>query len=115
MSQTTRSNAPRPRQLACLKALAAQTGTSFTYPKTVKDASREIGRLLALKNSGHAPLPTPIDDSPSELLYATAVQPGEVVGFGSTASWRKAPPPQTLAPARRSARVSELTVHHPAA
>lgn len=107
MSPATRSNGPSPRQLGYLKSLAAQTGTSFTYPKTRGQASREIERLLALKESGYAPLPTPADDRTSDPVYATAVQPGEVVGFGAAASWRKAAPEQTVPPA--APQVGQLT------
>jgi hypothetical protein len=113
MSSATRSNDPRPRQLGYLKSLAAQTGTSFTYPKTSGQASREIKRLLALKEAGHSELairPSDIEAEPvgSELVYATAVQPGEVVGFGSAASWRKAAPKQTV-PAVADPQVGQLT------
>lgn len=108
MSPAIRSNAPRPRQLGYLKSLAEQTCTSFTYPKTRTQASREIDRLLALKDSGHAPLPTPADDRGSDPVYATAVQPGEVVGFGSAASWRKAAPEQAVPPPAVE-RVGKLT------
>src|SRR4030081_471606 len=104
MSSATRSNGPTSRQLQFVRSLAEQTGTSFTPPKTRAQASSEIKRLLALKESGHGELAIsssdveaePIQAEPveSELVYATGVQPGEVVGFGSAASWRKAAPEQ---------------------
>jgi hypothetical protein len=113
MSSATRSNGPRPRQLGYLKSLAEQTGTSFTPPKTGGQASREIKRLLALKESGHvelAVMPGDVEAEPvgSELGYATGVQPGEVVGFGSNASWRKAAPEQAVPPAAEP-QVGQLT------
>ena len=48
----SRSTAPTPKQISYLKSLAEQTGTSFTYPNTPAQASREIERLLALKETG---------------------------------------------------------------
>ena len=113
MSSAIRSNSPRPRQLGYLKLLADQTGTSFTFPKTGAQASREIKRLLALKKSGHVELtirPSDIEAEPvgSELVYATGVQPGEVVGFGSAASWRKAAPEQAVPPPAAAPQVGQL-------
>jgi hypothetical protein len=97
MSSTTRSDTPRPRQVSYLKSLAEQTGTSFTYPKTLKEASREIDRLLTLKESGQVEMAIRLSDGEvepleTELVYATGVQPGEIVGFGSAARWRKDAP-----------------------
>jgi hypothetical protein len=39
---------PTPKQLAYLKALAARSATSFTYPHSRSEASREIERLRQL-------------------------------------------------------------------
>jgi hypothetical protein len=109
MSPTTSTGTATPKQINYLKLLAGQTGTSFTYPKTGSEAKHEIDRLLALKKSGVAPLPIPANDGASDLVYATAVQPGEVVGFGSTASWRKDAPEETVQPAAPAPRVGRLT------
>jgi hypothetical protein len=97
MSSATRSNGPTSRQLQFVRSLAEQTGTSFTPPKTRAQASREIERLLALKDAGYVELAIrssdveaePIQAEPveTELVYATGVQPGEVVGFGSNCQW----------------------------
>jgi hypothetical protein len=113
MSQATRSNGPTSRQLQFVRSLAEQTGTSFTLPKTRAQASSEIKRLLALKESGHAELAirsSDVEAEPveTELVYATGVQPGEVVGFGSAASWRKAAPEQAVPPAA-APQVGQLT------
>ncbi len=43
-NQTT--EAPTRKQLAFLRALARRTGTTFTYPKTQRQASRQIAQLL---------------------------------------------------------------------
>jgi hypothetical protein len=97
----SRSTAPTPKQISYLKSLAEQTETSFTYPNTPARASREIERLLALKESGgrlvgvedetdgQTSLAREVDEQ--DAVYATAAQPGEVSGYGSTASWYKAP------------------------
>jgi hypothetical protein len=118
MSSATRSNGPTTRQLQFVRSLAEQTGTSFTHPKTRGQASSEIKRLLALKEAGHVELTVRPGDLEtqaveteaveSELVYATGVQPGEVVGFGSAASWRKAAPEQAVPPAAEP-QVGQLT------
>ena len=103
MSSATRSNGATSRQLQFLRSLAEQTGTSFTPPKTRTQASSEIKRLLALKESGHiepAIRPSDVEPKPVDngIVYGTGVQPGEVFGFGSTASWRKAAPDEAVPP-----------------
>lgn len=118
MSSATRSNDPTTRQLQFIRSLAEQTGTSFTPPTTRGQASSEIKRLLALKEAGHVELtvrPSDLESEAvetepveSELVYATGVQPGEVVGFGSAASWRKAAPEQAVPPAAEP-QVGQLT------
>jgi hypothetical protein len=113
MSSATRSNGPTTRQLQFVRSLAEQTGTSFTPPTTRGQASSEIKRLLALKEAGHVELtvrPGDLETEPigSELVYATGVQPGEVVGFGSAASWRKAASEQAVPPAAEP-QVGQLT------
>jgi len=86
---------PTPKQLAYLKSLAEQTGTSFTYPATSGQASAEINRLKARPRSSaadrrrdqravQADLQTRPDDS-------TAIRSSDVVGFGSSARWAHRP------------------------
>jgi hypothetical protein len=91
MSLTTVKNRPTDRQLRFLKSLAEQTGTSFTYPETRWQASREIERLLELKNSGRTDPPVIVEAEERSLVYATAVADEEVSGYGSTAAWSTAP------------------------
>jgi hypothetical protein len=91
MSPSTTKNRPTDRQLRFLKSLAEQTGTSFAYPKTRRQASREIERLVELKNSGHTDSPVRVEADERSLVYATAVADDEVSGYGSTATWSKAP------------------------
>jgi hypothetical protein len=91
MSPSTGNIRPTSRQINFLKSLAEQTGTSFTYPKTRRQASGEIERLLQLKGSGHTDLPVIVEADERSLVYATAVADDEVSGYGSTASWSGAP------------------------
>jgi hypothetical protein len=83
---------PTPRQLAYLKALAQQTATSFAYPGSRSEASREIERLRQLPlllTSDRDSVDGRVRDSDLErCAYATAPAPGEIVGYGSSASWR---------------------------
>jgi hypothetical protein len=99
MSPSTGDIPPTARQLNYLRSLAEQTGTSFVYPQTRGEASHEIDRLKQLKDATPG---QPLDDTLIEedrLTYATAVQPGEVCGFGSAASWHTSQPPtMTVAP-----------------
>jgi hypothetical protein len=98
-----------PKQLSYIKRLALQTGTTFTVPRTRRHASYEIERLKGLKASRgtHAEVPRQQLDQ-AEQPYATAVQPGEVVGFGSAARWCKDASDRVI-PTLPAARVGELT------
>jgi hypothetical protein len=100
--------AATPRQVAYLRSLALQTGTTFSPPRTRGDASREIDRLKALKASRGRYVEAPRRTDPDEQTYATAVQASEVSGFGSQARWRTSPPPVT-GPTPSESRVGELT------
>jgi hypothetical protein len=83
---------PTARQLAYLKALAAQTATSFAYPRSRSEASREIERLRQLPSlaGDHDRVDGRVRDSDLErCAYATAPAPGEIAGYGSSASWRE--------------------------
>lgn len=86
MSQYAASR-PTAKQLSYLKALAVETGTSFVYPKTRRDASREIERLKALKTNGRRPMPEPRQPD-REAVYGTAPRADEIAGYGSQAHWR---------------------------
>jgi hypothetical protein len=97
---STRSTAT-PRQLSYIRQLALQTGTTFTAPKTRRQASCEIDRLKALKASCGTYLEVPREDlDPAEESYATEQKPGEILGYGSSAR-RGDPAPQSFAPAPR--------------
>jgi len=79
--------APTARQLRYLRGLAGKTGTTFAYPVTRGEASREIDRLRGLKDEP-APRQQAGDLEAEQLSYATAVHESEVSGFGSSATWR---------------------------
>jgi hypothetical protein len=82
---------PTPRQLAYLKALAQRTATSFAYPSNRSAASREIERLRrlpSLAGDRDSLDGRDLDSDLARCAYATAPAPGEIVGYGSSASWR---------------------------
>jgi hypothetical protein len=80
------------RQLAYLRSLASQTGTTFTTPHTGAQASREIDRLLhLLKAKDGVPFRREPSIASDPLVYATAPHPDETAGFGSSAHWRSTP------------------------
>jgi hypothetical protein len=90
-----------PRQLSYIRQLALQTGTTFTPPKTRRQASCEIERLKGLKASRGTYLEAPLQQlDPAEQPYATEQKPGEVSGYGSSAR-RGNPAPQRAAAAQR--------------
>jgi hypothetical protein len=102
--------APTQRQLRYLRGLAGKTGTTFAYPQTRRDASREIDRLRQL---GDSPQTSRLEDPEmqcEQLHYATAVQAEELSGFGSSARWRSSAPPApaTPRPKRTVGQVTEL-------
>jgi hypothetical protein len=83
---------PTPKQLAYLKALAQRTATSFAYPCSRSEASREIERLRQLpiltgdRDSDDGRV---LDSDRERCTYATAPAPSEIAGQGSSASWRQ--------------------------
>jgi hypothetical protein len=75
-----------PKQLAYLRALANQTGTTFVTPHGRRDASREIERLRRLKRDSGSYLETTAEAA--EAVYATAPHTGETEGFSASVKWR---------------------------
>jgi len=91
MSPRTHARPASSAQLSYLKALASQTGTTFTFPDSGYQAGREIKRLKALKARRGRYLETPqLELDPAEQPYATGEKPGEILGYGATA--RRADP-----------------------
>lgn len=85
---------PSARQLSYLKALANRTGQTFPYPKTSRDASRQIGRLKAVRPSSRAELELERLDLGAEQAAREAncdvpVDLSEIEGYGSTAAWSR--------------------------
>ena len=91
MSSSAVINGPTQRQLRYLRALAQQTGTTFTPPRSRGAAHREIDRLLAVKAKGHAPFQPDLPIATDAAVYATAAHSSEVSGYGSSAHWRTSP------------------------
>lgn len=91
MSSSAVLNPPTQRQLRYLKALAQQTGTTFTYPRSRGAAHREIDRLRAVKAKGHAPFQPELPIASDPAVYATAAHSSEVSGYGSSAHWLTSP------------------------
>jgi hypothetical protein len=74
------------KQLAYLRALANQTGTTFVIPRGRREASREIERLRRLKRDSGSYLETTAEAAP-EAVYATAPHASETEGYGASAKW----------------------------
>jgi hypothetical protein len=87
-----RSEHPTPRQLRYLRILAERTGTTFANPSTSGEASREIRRLEALPcltRSERRHERRTLDSDRERLAPSTAINPAEIVGYGSHARWAK--------------------------
>ncbi len=101
MSPHTSTRTASPEQLSYLTDLALQTGTTFTFPRTRRQASCEIDRLKGLKAKRGRYLEAPrLDLDPAEQPYATEQKPGEIVGYGASAR-RGTPVPARPAPTLR--------------
>jgi hypothetical protein len=107
---TSSDLAPSERQLRYLRGLAGRTGTTFAYPQSRTDASREIDRLRHLDEEARISRLEDPETQSESLHYATAVQADEVSGFGSSASWRSgaASPPPAARPKRPVSHRTEL-------
>jgi hypothetical protein len=114
MSPSADGLSPTPAQLRYLRVLAEQTATTFVSPRTRVQASREIDRLRRFREPMR---PARAADEVEEqedgsdrerLVYGTAVQPEEVSGFGSSASWRTRSS-SAVRVSKRQSRVGERT------
>jgi hypothetical protein len=84
---------PTAKQLAYLRALVERTGQTFAYPRTRRQATREIQRLKQTRPTAW------IENREMEREIADAVAQGnadaarirahEVIGHGSNATWRE--------------------------
>jgi hypothetical protein len=89
-----RQMAPKPassRQLGYLRRLADQTGQTFTYPTTAREASVEIDRLKNTPRQSRSDRRIEHDYSTDfagpDAGGATRVGEDETVGYGSNATW----------------------------
>jgi hypothetical protein len=81
------SNPATGKQLAYLRVLANQTGTTFVSPSDRRQASSEIERLRRLKRQNGRHLET-ASRAGDEMTYATAPDTREIEGGGASAKWR---------------------------
>jgi hypothetical protein len=85
---------PSARQLNYLRALAKRTGQTFTYPKTSRDASRQIQRLGTVQPSSRIELEIErldlaAEEAAREASCDVPIHRSEVEGYGSTATWSR--------------------------
>jgi hypothetical protein len=95
-ARKARVRKPNPAQLHYLRILAVRTGTTFAYPATMGEASREITRLKAIAARSDQTL-VPGDTRRDrrhisrELAErnqdATVIRDNEIIGYGSSARW----------------------------
>lgn len=80
---------PTARQLRYLRALANQTGTTFTPPATVAEASQAIKAMQQRSISPRHELAADRDSVArrSGARSGTDIGGGEITGHGSTARW----------------------------
>jgi hypothetical protein len=84
------SDPPTRGQLNYLRYLAEQTGTTFSMPRTRREASDEISRLKALSRSSRQERREDRDAvsrSRREQQPASSVRDDEIAGYGSQARW----------------------------
>jgi len=85
---------PSARQLNYLKALANRAGQTFTYPRTSRDASRQIQRLKTVRPSSRVERELERADVSAEQAAREAncdvpVDVREIEGYGATATWSR--------------------------
>jgi hypothetical protein len=99
-SNPGRGKPPTPRQLSYLRALAQQTGTTFTPPQTNKEASRMIETMRRRKRTPRSDLGRErravAYDMATRIGGSARVRPQEIHGYGPSASWT--PPPKVKTP-----------------
>lgn len=87
------SDQPTTKQLNYLRALAQQTGTSFTPPKTKREASQSIRAMRARKRSARSEMVRERRQLSRDMATrrgdAAQVKGHEIHGYGSSASWQK--------------------------
>jgi hypothetical protein len=98
-------------QLAYLRSLADQTGQTFTYPKTSREASAEIDRLKNTprqpQSERHVERDYNTDSTTVSAGAATRVHADETAGYGSQATWvqNRQPPTEVISSHRPPRRM----------
>ncbi len=87
------SSQPTTKQLNYLRALAQQTGTSFTPPTTRSEASQMIQAMRKRKRSPRSEIVRERREVSRDMATrrgdAAQVKAHEIRGYGSSASWQK--------------------------
>jgi hypothetical protein len=84
------SKPPTDKQLAYLRTLAERSGQTFISPRTRSQASAEIRRLRHVQTSGFTFAELQAEQAVRDVHGDVAiVQPWEIAGRGSTATWRQ--------------------------
>ena len=84
------SDPPSRKQLNYLRALAEETGTSFSMPQTRRDAMQEIDRLKARSRSSPCERREDLRAVSQELAEqqpSSSVKDDEILGHGSNCRW----------------------------
>ncbi len=93
MDTADNGDRPTPKQLAYLRSLATRPGQTFAYPRTRKQASREIQRLKQAAPSFRTERSIERKDIADAIASgpedASRVRPSEVTGYGSNATWKE--------------------------
>jgi len=85
------TNTPTAKQLAYLRKLAERSGQTFASPRTLREASTEIRRLKATPAETRVERRIERNEIADSIAAgpqdSTRVIPGEVSGYGSSATW----------------------------
>ena len=91
MTDPRQHHKPTRKQQRLLRELAIERGESFAMPATAADASAEIHRLKRRRRTSPADVRRERSQISRDLATqsggATAIQPAEVTGYGSSARW----------------------------
>jgi hypothetical protein len=91
MTDPRHNRRPTRKQLRLLRELALERGESFAIPATAADASAEIHRLKRRRRTSPADVRRERAQISRDLAErsggATAIQPTEITGYGSSARW----------------------------
>jgi hypothetical protein len=95
MSSTSKRSPikPTPRQLRYLRTLAERTGTTFTTPRSIAEASRLIEEMQERKQTPRSEVSRERREVSQDMATrrgdAAQVRPDELSGHGSSATWTK--------------------------